>query len=49
METIIICKKCGQKHFIGYPNGIVWEEGDVVCGCGEIIEFKNDRLENLYI
>lgn len=49
MEQLITCKHCGFKHIISYSNDIVWDNGEIECGCGKIIKFYNNRIENLYI
>lgn len=49
MKQLIICKYCGFKYLISYPNDIIWDNGEIECNCGKIIKFCNNRFENLYI
>lgn len=49
LKQIVICKNCGFKHLIKYPDDIAWDNGDIKCKCGKIIYFNNEIIESLYI
>jgi transcription initiation factor TFIIIB Brf1 subunit/transcription initiation factor TFIIB len=49
MKDTIICPECGKKHLIDPSNDVVWEEGELMCDCGKLIIFENERLKTLYI